>query len=112
MAEDDTFAAIPRGVQQGGDFTYQISRRLAEAVQRFVTETSYDPQDPPWGDDAIGKAFENIYTGAHSELAKGAEALSAGFTKLGEYIFDAGTNFEKAQADNVNTIRTQGGRRV
>jgi hypothetical protein len=112
VAEDDTFAAIPRGVQKGGDYTSEASRRLAEAVQRFVAATSYDPQDPPWGDDAIGKAFENIYTGAHSELVKGAEALSAGFTKLGEYIFDAGTNFEKTQEGNVETIRGEGGRRV
>ncbi|MFE4758559.1 hypothetical protein ACFRFU_48860 [Streptomyces sp. NPDC056704] len=112
MADDNTFAAIPRGVQKGGDYTSEASRRLAEAVQRFVAATSYDPQDPPWGDDAIGKAFENVYIEPHSELVKGVEAGAVGFDGLGKYIVGAGTDFEKTQQGNVDTIRADGGRRV
>ncbi|MFM9498991.1 hypothetical protein ACKI1Q_35990 [Streptomyces galilaeus] len=112
MADDSSFAALPSSVQQGGGNTDMISRLIEQAAQRFATLTSYDPQDPPWGDDLIGNEFMKAYAKAHAELREAVTDFAGAVSRAGQLTLDSGTAFEKAQQDNLDTIHREAGRRA
>ncbi|WP_318219071.1 hypothetical protein [Streptomyces sp. SCL15-6] len=113
MADENTFAAVPRGVQQGGAHTDEIGDGLKEFTERYVAQAKYNEADPPWGgpDDLIGDAFRKVFEGPHAALTEALLGLSEAISKAGRLAFDSGVAFQQAQDDALETIHSQGGRR-
>ncbi|MEU0949411.1 hypothetical protein ABZ379_43115 [Streptomyces canus] len=112
MADDNVFAANPYGVQAGGGQTDKISQIIAQAAQHFAQATSYDPGDPPWGNDAIGNEFFKSYRNAHTELRDAVLGLATSVEKAGGLTLSSGLNFESAQSDNLDAIHSEAGRHM
>jgi hypothetical protein len=112
VAEDRVFAANPRGVQQGADLIEQIRQMMKPALDRCEELMSFDPQDPPWGDDPAGHAFENAIREPVAGLFKVAMGATEALSESHRRTSESGTNFERASSDNLDTINADAGRRV
>ncbi|HEY5834684.1 hypothetical protein [Streptomyces sp.] len=110
MPGDNLFAANPSDVQRGGKVTDDVSTFIMATAKAFADATSYDPQDPPWGDDKIGHGFEANYLTPHSQLRDAVTGFAEAVAGAARLTITSGTNFHRAQGDAIDMIHTEGGR--
>jgi len=105
----DEFIADPTLIRSGGGATDSIGTALAAAAKAFEVATTFDPQDPPWGDDDAGRQFAAAYVEPHAQLRDAFTALATGVRQAGELAISSGVNFQKTQNEALGEI--EGGRR-
>lgn len=108
MAVDNLFVADPAQILAGGGATDEIGRMISEAAKAYSDATSFDPQDPPWGDDNFGKQFEQNYVGPHDEFRAAFIEFANGVLSAANLTIVSAQNFSKTQSDIIGKLN--GGR--
>ncbi len=104
MSDESTFIADPSRIKAGADATGQVADVTNRAAEQYADATAYDPQDPPWGNDAYGKAYFANY-GIHATLREGMRSLYLATQSAADMTKDAGRSFENAMNDNTDAVR-------
>jgi hypothetical protein len=109
VPDDKVFAANPSQVQAGGGMTDKISELIAAASRVFESETSFDPQNPPWGSDPIGDGFAKNYVEPHAQLRDAVTGFARAVTGAARLTLESGKNFQTSQDDALDAIHNEGG---
>ncbi|MGW5652643.1 hypothetical protein [Streptomyces humi] len=104
MADGSLFAADPSRIKAGGDATGQVADMTDRTAEQFRDDTSFDPGDPPWGNDSYGSQYVQNYVPAHNLINKGILDLARAMAAAGALTVDSGKSFENAQHDNTHAI--------
>jgi hypothetical protein len=76
-------------------------RRLAG---NYVAQTSWDPQNPPFGDDSYGHAFLQGMIPVHRMVSEGFNALANALYGAADLTSEAGRSFGAAHEDAGRSI--------
>ncbi|MFH8224701.1 hypothetical protein ACH4C2_36910 [Streptomyces sp. NPDC018057] len=101
---DGTLRIEPNRLLAGGDATDEIGAAALRAADVFATDTAYDPQDPPWGNDHYGRDFAVNYIPVHTQLRDAVNALANALHSAAALTRGAGEDFKKAQEEAMRHI--------
>ena len=110
MADGGTFIADPARIMAGGGATDEVGAATSRAAEDFANDTSYDVQDPPWGNDTYGHQYVQNYIPIHSQLRDAIRELANAVHGAADLTLTSGKNFQKTQdnaADHVNDLKPQ-----
>lgn len=62
----------------------------------------------PWGDDAVGRAFENRHRPSADETSGVLDALSGGLAEVGESFSSAARAYRSADEESARSITDAG----
>nr|BFD87998.1 hypothetical protein StreXyl84_73990 [Streptomyces sp. Xyl84] len=102
---DSELKVEPNRLLAGGDATDEIGGAALKAADTFATETAYDPQDPPEGNDHYGREFAVNYIPVHTQLRDAVIALANAIHAAAALTRGAGEDFKKAQDDALRRIQ-------
>ncbi|MET9144822.1 hypothetical protein [Streptomyces sp. NPDC004042] len=101
---DSELRVEPNRLLAGGDATDEIGGAALRAADAFATDTAYDPQDPPWGNDHYGRDFAVNYIPVHTQLRDAVNALANAIHSAAALTRGAGEDFKKAQEEAMRHI--------
>ncbi|MFE8950244.1 hypothetical protein [Streptomyces sp. NPDC007856] len=109
MADDGTFVADAGQIQAGGGATGSVADHVRNISEQYTAVMRWDPQNPPWGNDAGGRQFGASFGGHVASLRQGVNALYNAVNSAADLTLNSGKKFQTAKDDALTNVTNAGG---